>query len=142
MDRHEPDPALEAEIAAARVRGAEAARSEPRARAAHFDSGTGRVVIELTNGCVFEFPAELGQGLRGATAEQLSEIEVFPGGRGLHWEALDADLSVPGLLAGLFGSEKWMAERLGRRGGSVRSDAKSRAARANGLKGGRPKGSA
>jgi len=25
-------------------------------------------------------------------------------GYGLHWEALDADLSVPGLLAGLFGA--------------------------------------
>ena len=127
------------ELARARERGAEAARTEPRARAAHYDESSGRVVVELTNGCVFEFPSSLAQGLRGASTEQLREVEVFPGGSGLHWESLDADLWVPALIAGVFGSERWMAEQLGRRGGAVKSDAKARAARANGRKGGRPR---
>jgi hypothetical protein len=45
---------------------------------------------------------------------------------------------VPGLLRGVYGNKKWMAQ-IGRRGGSVKSAAKKRAARVNGLKGGRPK---
>jgi hypothetical protein len=133
------DDALAAEIAAARRRGAVAARTEPRASVARFDRQTGRVVIELTNGCTFEFPAELGQGLRGATPDQLAEVEVLPGGSGLRWEQLDADLSVAGLVAGIFGSERWMARQLGRRGGSRSTAAKAAAARENGKKGGRPR---
>jgi hypothetical protein len=133
------DAALAAEIGRARERGAEAARAEPRATAARFDRSTGRVVVELTNGCIFEFPAELGEGLGGASADELSQVEVLPGGAGLHWEGLDADLSVPGLLAGIFGSERWIAEQLGRRGGAAKSEAKAKASRANGRKGGRPR---
>jgi hypothetical protein len=131
------DP-LKAEIAAARRRGAAAAKAEPRATSARYDRGSGRVTVELTNGCAFEFPAALGQGLENATPDQLDEIEVLPGGRGLRWEGLDADLSVAGLLAGTFGSESWMARQLGRRGGSRSSEAKAAAARENGKKGGRP----
>lgn len=56
-------------------------------------------------------------------------------GYGLHWESLDVDFTVPGLLAGMFGTQSWMA----RQGGQARSDAKAAAARANGRKGGRPK---
>jgi len=55
----------------------------------------------------------------------------------LHWEHLDADLSVPRLVMGIFGSGAWMRE-LGRKGGSASSAAKRKAARANGRKGGRP----
>jgi hypothetical protein len=133
------DVLSEAELAKARERGAEAARTEPRARAARYDDSSGRVVVELTNGCVFEFPSALAQGLRGASADELREVEVLPGGRGIHWDSLDADLSVPGLIAGVFGSERWMAEELGRRGGAAKSEAKARAAQANGRKGGRPR---
>jgi hypothetical protein len=56
---------------------------------------------------------------------------------GLHWEALDFTISVPALVAGLFGPGTWMAE-LGRRGGARSSAAKAAAARRNGLRGGRP----
>ena len=45
---------------------------------------------------------------------------------------------VPGLVAGLFGTRRWMAE-IGRRGGKRRTKAKALAARANGAKGGRPR---
>jgi hypothetical protein len=46
--------------------------------------------------------------------------------------------SVTELLAGVLGTKAWMAE-LGRAGGRVKSAAKSRAARRNGAKGGRPR---
>lgn len=127
-----------AQLAAADERTREADTTEPRAKKARYDKRSGRVVIDLTNGCTFAFPFELGQGLAGATAEQLAAVEVTPGGYGLHWEALDVDLAVPSLVAGIFGSKRWMAE-LGRQGGRAKSDRKAVAARANGAKGGRPK---
>ncbi len=83
---------------------------EPRARSARYNADTGMVEIVLTNGSFFAFPAELGQGLREASAEELAEVEVLPGGEGLHWERLDADLLVPSLLRGIFGTRRWMQE--------------------------------
>ncbi len=135
------DEEILAQLPAARERGRIAAETEPRARSARYQKSTGRVVVELSNGCLFAFPARLGQGLTGASAADLAAVEVLPGGAGLHWEALDVDLSVAGLVAGIFGSKRWMAE-LGRAGGSATSASKAAAARANGRKGGRPKGTA
>jgi hypothetical protein len=99
-----------AQIPAARARAKEASRTQPRARAATFDAATRRVRIELTNGCVFEFPVDLVQGLRGVPADVLEQVEIFPGGRALRWDALDVDFSVPGLVAGRFGGKAWMQQ--------------------------------
>jgi hypothetical protein len=95
-------------------------------------------VIALTNGCEFAFPARMGQGLQDATDDQLAAVEVVAQGSGLEWEEIGAGLWVPGLLSGLFGSKAWMRE-LGRAGGKVQSEAKARASRENGKKGGRPR---
>jgi len=99
-----------AQIPAARARAKEASRTQPRARAATFDAATRRVRIELKNGCVFEFPVDLAQGLRGVPADVLEQVEIFPGGRALRWDALDVDFSVPGLVAGRFGGKAWMRQ--------------------------------
>ncbi len=131
-------PLTDAEIDAATERGRIARLNEPRAAAARYDRRRGRVVVELTNGCTFTFPPRLAQGLETATEEQLAQVEILGAGYGLHWEALDADLSIPGLLAGLFGTKVYMA----RRAGQATSPAKAVAARANGAKGGRPSKSA
>lgn len=58
----------------------------------------------------FMFPAELAQGLAGASPKNLAEVQVTPSGVGLRWPALDADFSLPNLLAGEFGSKGWMAK--------------------------------
>ena len=58
---------------------------------------------------------------------------------GLHWPRLDADVYVPGLMAGALGSRAWMARELGAQGGRTSTPAKAAAARANGAKGGRPR---
>jgi len=129
----------DAEIAAARHRGEEATLAEPRAAAARYDPASGRIVIDLTNGCLFAFPARALQGLAHATDAELAAVEVQGGGHGLHWEALDADFDVPGLLMGIFGTRAWMAREQARRAGAVTSPAKAAAARANGAKGGRPR---
>lgn len=128
----------DAQLAAAEERGRIAARTEPRAANARYDRRRGRIVVELTNGCTFTFPPHLAQGLENANDEQLAAFEILGAGYGLHWEDLDVDLSIPGLLAGLFGTRSHMA----RLAGQARSSAKAAAARANGAKGGRPRKSA
>lgn len=125
----------DADIDAATALGEKLALTEPRAASARYDRPTGRIVVELTSGSAFAFPARLGQGLETATDEQLSQVEVLGAGYGLHWEALDVDLSIPGLAAGIFGTKAHMARIAGR---GV-SPAKSAAARVNGAKGGRPR---
>jgi Protein of unknown function (DUF2442) len=125
----------DSEIDAALEGGRRAAASEPRAATARYDRKLGRVVVELTNGCTFAFPPRLAQGLEDATDDELETVEILGAGYGLHWEALDADFTVPGLLAGIFGTKAYMA----RRAGQATSPAKAAAARANGLKGGRPR---
>jgi hypothetical protein len=97
------------------------------------------VTVALTNGCTFVFPARALQGLAGASDEDLGEVEVLGSGYGLHWETLDADFTVPGLLMGMFGSRAWMDREHARRAGSATSPAKAAAARENGRRGGRPK---
>ena len=130
----------DAELAAARRRGAELDRTEPRATGARYDPASGRVIVDLTNGCVFAFPARALQGLAEASDSDLAAVEVTAAGRGLHWDTLDADFTVPGLLMGLFGTQAWMAREQARRAGATTSPAKAQAARENGRKGGRPRG--
>ena len=121
-------------IAAAEKRG-KALAQEPRAATVRFDAGTRRVIVELTNGCTFAFPVALVEGLSDADDPELSEVELLGNGYGLHWDTLDVDYSVQGLLAGVFGTASWMARRAGR----ATSPEKAEAARANGAKGGRPR---
>jgi hypothetical protein len=80
----------------------------------------------------------LAQGLANAQASELIDIEISPQGTGLHWPKLDADLTVEGLLAGLFGSRSWMRTHAAK-AGRVKSIAKTQAAKVNGAKGGRPR---
>lgn len=129
---------LDTQIGQARETARKAAESEPRAKSARYDAVSRKIVLELTNGCTFMFPADLAQGLRGAPDDLLSEVSILGRGQGLHWEKLDADLSIPGLVMGIFGSHAWMKE-LAHRGGIAKSPAKTAAARANGAKGGRPR---
>ena len=87
-------------------------------------------------------PVHLLEELAEAGADDLAEIEISPAGLGLHWPRLDADVYVPALMQGVFGTRRWMAAQLGASGGRATSKAKADAARANGRKGGRPPRSA
>lgn len=131
------DEELTAQFRSASARTRERLKREPHAVRAQYDRDRDVVVIELKSGAYFAFPPRLVQGLKGGSAEELAEVEVTPMGD-LHWERLDADMSVLALLQGTFGSKAWMRE-LARSGGRSRSAAKVRAARANGKKGGRPR---
>lgn len=131
------EKSIEKEYKEAIERAKRADKNEPRAKSAFYDTQNRRIVVELTNGCTFLFPPELAEGLQNANAETLSDVRITPSGAGLEFEKADAHYSLPGLLLGIFGTKKWMAE-MGKRGGSVSSEATRNAARENGKRGGRP----
>jgi hypothetical protein len=130
---------LDAQFEAAAARGHKMLETEPRAASVRYERETGRVVIDLVNGCTYAFPAQLVQDLQGASQEDLAGVQVDGLGFDLHWPALDMDLYVPALVAGIFGTRDWMKKELARRAGQTKSSAKAAASRANGLKGGRPR---
>jgi hypothetical protein len=132
----DPAPSLSAaDSVAARARGKDLLENAPRAASAHYDTDSQRIVVELLNGATFAFPASLAQLLCDGSPEQLSNMELTPFGIGLHWPELDADYTVAGLMNGIFGTAKWMAQRAGR----ATSEKKAASSRENGKKGGRPR---
>lgn len=124
------------ELAEAKQRWAEERADRPDPVGVRFDMLSERVIVEFSNGAAFLFPARALEGLETATAAELAEVELL-GETGLHWESLDVDYSISGLMLGIFGSRAFMEAQ--RRGGQSRSPAKVAASRANGAKGGRPR---
>jgi Protein of unknown function (DUF2442) len=129
---------LRGQIAKAKEAGKQAEATEPRAESVHYNQFEDLITIKLKNGAIFAFSPQLGQGLEGASPEQLADVWLPPSGSSVHWESLDVDFGIPELIAGIFGTKSWMAA-LGRKGGKATSTSKSAAARQNGKKGGRPK---
>lgn len=129
---------LKANFARASRAGRRAAKTEPRAARATYRAKDNALRIELTNGAAITVPVKLIPALKRASPNEVRSVEVLGRGGGLHWETLDVDLSVPGLVSSVFAGPEWMAE-LGRVGGRRSSAAKAAAARRNGRKGGRPR---
>ncbi len=127
------------QFASANRRAARKLATTPIAIGARYDPGSNRVVMALSSGIEVSFPPQMAQGLEHAQATDLLDIEISPSGLGIHFPRVDADLYLPALLEGIFGSRQWMAARIGKLGGQARSIAKSRAARENGKRGGRPR---
>jgi hypothetical protein len=127
---------FERQFAAAVEAGRIAAETEPRAEAARYDAGSGRVEVDLREGLSFAFPASLYPELAALPPQRISELRVTASGYGLHWDEADVHLAVPQVVADLFGA--WSARATGREGGKSRSPAKGEAARRNALHGGRP----
>ena len=68
------------------------------AQAVTFDDITKHV--QLTDGRTISVPLLWFPRLLAARPEQRQQVQIGAGGRGLHWDELDEDLSVAGLLAG------------------------------------------
>jgi hypothetical protein len=119
---------------------AKSLQNEPRVTEVEYRPGSGldMLILKLSDGHRHMIPREDLQGLQSATKEQIAQVEILGDGTGLHWPALNLDYYVPSLLRRIYGNKKWMAV-IGRSGGAVKSPAKKRAARVNGLKGGRPR---
>jgi len=59
--------------------------------------------VHLADGRVLGVPLAWFPRLMAASPEALAEVEISA--YGLHWAALDEDISIPALLAGRSGSE-------------------------------------
>jgi hypothetical protein len=98
----------DAEIDAA-IRQARAfAKYDQRVVRAVYLPRTDRFSLRMENGVTHTVPRKLLQGLSNATPAELKRIELPGRGTGLYWPALDVAHSVSGLLAGIYGSAKWM----------------------------------
>ncbi len=56
--------------------------------------------VALTDGRQLSIPLLYFPRLLNATPEQRNNYELSGGGTGIHWEELDEDISVPGLILG------------------------------------------
>ncbi len=69
----------------------------PSPKSVRFDADS--FWVDLSDGRVIGIPLAWFPRLLHGTAEQREQVRISS--RGLHWEALDEDISVAGMLAGL-----------------------------------------
>lgn len=73
--------------------------------------------VELSDGRTISVPVDWYPRLSHATESQRANWRLIGGGHGIHWEDLDEDISVEGLLAGkpsgesLSSFKSWLASR-------------------------------
>jgi len=68
-----------------------------RAKRVRFEED--RMWVDLSDGRTLGVPLAWFPRLLGSSAEQREQVRISS--RGLHWEALNEDISIAGLLAGL-----------------------------------------
>ncbi len=89
----------------------------------HFSEDS--LTVRLDDGRALSVPLAWYPRLLDATAAERQNYELIGDGEGIHWPALDEDISVEGLLAGRRSAEsaaslaKWRQERQGARQGSL-----------------------
>jgi hypothetical protein len=71
--------------------------SSVKATRVHFDQDS--MWVDLSDGRILAVPLAWFPRLLHASAEQREQLRISS--RGLHWNALDEDISIAGLLAGL-----------------------------------------
>lgn len=128
----------DAEIDAAIAAGKIYEQYRPRAVSATYLAQDDTIVVGFATGVTIVIPRKLMQGLENASPSVIAQVKVEDLGSALYWKSLDVGHYIPTLLEGVFGSRRWMIE-IRKRGGAKRSAAKTKAARGNGRKGGRPK---
>lgn len=64
----------------------------------------GKIHVIMASGLEIAFPIKGNPRLEGRPHSQLNDIELSP--LGLHWPALDEDLSLKGILAGDYGQKR------------------------------------
>ncbi|PSN12859.1 hypothetical protein C7293_18370 [filamentous cyanobacterium CCT1] len=83
-----------------------------------YDATTREVVVTLRDSSRHVWPigllemveskADAWVPLTGPTDEQLSNVEVYGGGRYILWDELGQVFKIADLLAGVYGREEWM----------------------------------
>ena len=69
-------------------------------RAADVQCTDDELVVVLTDGRTLSVPLAWFPRLVNASVQQRAQIELLGDGSGIHWPAIDEDISVLGLLAG------------------------------------------
>lgn len=83
--------------------------TDQRALSARYDHEAGQFVLVMDSGIEVRFRPSDVEGMQGAAPEDLERVELSP--RGLHWDALDVDLTVDGILQGRLGRRAWEEAR-------------------------------
>ena len=73
--------------------------TDAQAKAVRFEADT--MWIDLEDGRQLGVPLAYFPRLLNATDAQRENLTISGGGKGLHWDDLDEDISVPSLLAGI-----------------------------------------
>src|SRR3990172_3421506 len=87
----------------------------PLARSIRVTSDT--LHVDLSDGRTISVPVAWYPRLAHASAEERKEWRLIAQGRGIHWESIDEDISVEGLLAGRTSGEsqssfkQWLSSR-------------------------------
>jgi hypothetical protein len=136
--RPQVEKTIDSRLDAALVAGKSRRARGDLAKSVAYDAKRRRLQVELVSGIAIAIPVAHVECLASAKPAAIRAVQITGNGSGLRWDALDADLSVPDLVAGCFGTRTWM-KSLARRAGRVTSEAKAAAARENGKKGGRPR---
>lgn len=88
---------------------------EPLATSVSFDEG--KLIVELSDRRDISVPISWYPRLENASSFDLSEWELIGNGRGIHWDSLDEDISVAGLISGRPSTEsaaslqRWLSAR-------------------------------
>jgi hypothetical protein len=85
-------------------RGKDTMAREIRAKDAHYDIKSKRLVINLENGTTVILPIHLLNEFDGASVQEMAGVELRPRGAALHWHKLDLDFGVAGLMAAAIGA--------------------------------------
>ena len=91
------------------------------------------LIVDLSDGRTISVPLGWFPRLLHATLEERSDWRIIGRGHGIHWEEIDEDISVEGLVAGRPSGEsqrsfkKWMVQRQSRL--TKRSTGRSKTAR-------------
>jgi Protein of unknown function (DUF2442) len=122
----------DAEIEAALER-AKPHENDPLARTVHHVPLLKILIIGLSNGRSIALPIEDVPELSKATKKVLQNCELLGGGTAIAFPDIDVALPIAGIIEGVYGKSRWMAE-LGQKDGSAKMPAKRKAAPANGKK--------
>jgi Protein of unknown function (DUF2442) len=112
--------------------------TERRAASVRYNPDRDAIEIELSDGAGVRLPRAMVEEFRDVPPADMTKLRVSPAGYGIRLDEHDINISVHGLIAALATTAD-MAGSLGKIGGAARTEAKRISARANGLKGGRPR---
>lgn len=127
----------DAAIKAARQRAASPV--DFRIEHAAYDVANENLVVKLTTGGMLTLPkGQMPKIIRAVPSKRLSEIEVEPSGQALWFPVADEGITLSTIVEALIPAP-WFRSRAAQMAGSVVTEAKAAASRANGASGGRPK---